>query len=151
MGGGSNWPPLPQHILVFKFPSRDRVKGMWKWKFWFGKEGMVAEMIVSGRWYSQAKKLFDYVIEFLMVWSWMCCKREGVQSIHEPCKLTSGVSWFAEWSPSQLLANQNRLWASCYVWQAAQLSLTSSIMISNNKYLAFTSTKSLFRKISTCS
>ena len=24
-GGGSNWPP--QHILVFKYPSRDRVKG----------------------------------------------------------------------------------------------------------------------------
>ena len=49
------------------------------------------------------------------------------QSIHEPCKLTFGVSWFAEWSPSQLLANQNRLWASCYVWQAAQLSLTPAL------------------------
>ena len=26
--------------------------------------------------------------------------REGVQSIHEPRKLTSGASKFAEWSPS---------------------------------------------------
>ena len=56
--------------------------------------------------------------------------REGVQSIHEPRKLTSGAFWFAEWFPSQLLANQNRLQASCYVWQAAQLSLTSSNSIS---------------------
>ena len=39
--------------------------------------------------------------------------REEVQSIHEPRKLTSGASWFAEWSPSQLLANQNRLRVSC--------------------------------------
>ena len=39
--------------------------------------------------------------------------REGVQSIHEPRKLTAGASWFAEWSPNQLLANQNRLWVSC--------------------------------------
>ena len=27
-GGGSNWLPPPQHILVFKYPSRDRVKSM---------------------------------------------------------------------------------------------------------------------------
>ena len=26
--GGSNWPP-PQHILVFKYPSRDRVKQLY--------------------------------------------------------------------------------------------------------------------------
>ena len=72
--------------------------------------------------------------------------------IHETRKLTSGASWFAEWSPWQLLANQNRLRASCYVWQAAQLCLTSNNSISNNKYLAFASTKSLFfQKISTCS
>ena len=76
----------------------------------------------------------------------LCEAREGVQSIHDPCKLTSEASWFAEWSPSQLLANQNRLRASCYVWQAAQLCLTTSNSISNNKYLAFTSTKSLFSK-----
>ena len=47
---------------------------------------------------------------------------------------------------SQLLANQNRLRASCYVWQAAQLCLTSNNSIFNNKYWAFTSTKSLFSK-----
>ena len=26
--------------------------------------------------------------------------REGVQSIHEPRKLVSGASWFAEWPPN---------------------------------------------------
>ena len=50
----------------------------------------------------------------------------------------------AEWSHSQLLADQNRLRASCYVWQSAQLCLTASNSIFHNKYLAFTSTKSLF-------
>ena len=47
---------------------------------------------------------------------------------------------------NSLLANQNRLRASFYVWQAAQLCLTSNNSISINKYLAFTSTKRLFFK-----
>ena len=49
--------------------------------------------------------------------------REGVQNIHEPRKLTSGASWWAEWPTSKLLANQNRLRASCFVCQANQLCL----------------------------
>ena len=85
-----------------------------------------------------------YFLKCLMISEGKTWMREGVQSIHEPRKLTSGASWFAEWSPSQLQANQNRLRASCYDWQAAQLCLTSNNSISNNKYLAFTSTKSLF-------
>ena len=52
--------------------------------------------------------------------------------------------------PFKHSSEQNRLRVSCYVSQALQFGLTSSISISNNKYLAFTSTKSLFsRKIST--
>ena len=36
----------------------------------------------------------------------VCRTREGVQSIHEPRKLTFRASWLVEWSHSQLLANQ---------------------------------------------
>ena len=58
----------------------------------------------------------------------------------------SWASWFSESPPSQLIANQNRLRALRYVWQAPQLCHTSSNSISSNKYLAYTFTKSLFLK-----
>ena len=58
----------------------------------------------------------------------------------------SWASWFSESPPSQLIANQNRLRASRYVWQAPKLCHASSNSISNNKYLAYTFTKSFFLK-----
>ena len=55
--------------------------------------------------------------------------REGVQSIHEPRKLTSWASWCAEWPHSQLPANQNHFRASWYVCQATQLCLSIRYLI----------------------
>ena len=50
----------------------------------------------------------------------------GVKDCHEPCEMISGASWFVEWPQS--------LWHPVLI----------CIFVSNKKYLAFTSTKSIF-------
>ena len=65
------------------------------------------------------------------------------QSIREPRKLTSGTSGLAEFPSSQLPANQNCLRVTCYVRLTNSVFMSSNL-ISNNNYLAFTSTKRLF-------
>ena len=69
---------------------------------------------------------------------------EGVQSHHEPCKITSRASRFAEWPSSQSKSTPVVPYATSQSLHNSYS--TSSILISNNKHLAFTSTKSLFLK-----
>ena len=42
-------------------------------------------------------------------WSKITLTREGVQCRHEPCEITSGASWYAEWHPSPAETDWQRL------------------------------------------
>ena len=87
-------------------------------------------------------------MEALLFFIWLTMK--GVQSIHEPHKLTSGASLFVKGSPNQLLAKRNSLRASYYVCQAPQLSQVRQLHFQNQISGFYSHLKLFFQKISKC-
>ena len=87
-------------------------------------------------------KFFSW--QFLILWEFnlftplsipLSNSREGLKSHNDPREL---ASWFAEWPPSQSKPSP------CLTVCLTASEILSSIMISNEKNLAYTSTKSFF-------
>ena len=72
-------------------------------------------------------------------------KREGVQSRHEPCEMTSGASWYPKWSPEPPDTQndhkdpQNQLHASRYVSEPLPLNagLGDTIVEAQRRHSAY--------------
>ena len=75
--------------------------------------------------------------------------REEVDSIHEPLKLISGVSWFAEPPPSKLPANQ--IVSEPYATSDRLPNSVSRVVVRYLKITITSTLKSFFWKISTWS